>query len=199
MEILKLALVGKDYLWGGTRLRGNFGKQRDLNPLAETWECSVHPDGQSMIVNGRFAGMTLTDVLHQKPEYLGTKIGVNTELPILVKFIAAKQNLSIQAHRDDEYAKYHEGNNGKTEMLYVLEAVSLIYGFEHPVTEDILREAVESGVLDKHLHKVKVHKGDCYYVPIGMVLVIGAGALIVEIQASSNVTYCCLAASERLN
>ena len=84
MEILKLVPVGKDYLWGGTRLRENFGKQINLTPLAETWECSVHPDGQSVVVNGQFAGMTLAEVLRQHPEYLGTKVGKKKELPILV-------------------------------------------------------------------------------------------------------------------
>ncbi len=192
MEILKLAPVGKDYLWGGTRLKENFGKQINLNPLAETWECSVHPDGQNKIVNGSFAGMTLAEVLRKKPEYLGTKVGEKKELPILVKFIDAKQNLSVQVHPGDDYAGKHEGDNGKTEMWYVLAAedeASLIYGFEHPVTEDILREAVTSGELDKHLHKVKIHEGDCFYVPAGTVHGICAGALIAEIQESSNVTY----------
>ena len=192
MEILKLVPVGKDYLWGGTRLRENYGKQIDLNPLAETWECSVHPDGQSIVVNGSFVGMTLAEVFRRKPEYLGTKVGENKELPILVKFIDAKQDLSVQVHPDDDYARKHEGDNGKTEMWYVLEAdesASLIYGFEHPVTRELLQKAITEGDLDKHLHKVRIQKGDCFYVPAGVVHGIGAGALIAEIQESSNVTY----------
>lgn len=197
MEILKLMPVGKDYLWGGSKLREEYGKKIDLTPLAETWECSVHPDGQSEVTNGNFSGKTLSEVLELHPEYLGTKVEQSQgckgkELPILVKFIDAKKDLSIQVHPDDDYAKIHEHQNGKTEMWYVVdveENASLIYGFAHPVTEEILRKAVETGTLSKHLQKVKVNKGDLYYVPAGTVHGIGAGTLVAEIQESSNVTY----------
>lgn len=197
MEILKLMPVGKDYLWGGSRLRKEFGKKIDLAPLAETWECSVHPDGKSVVINGEFSNKTLAEVLILHPEYLGTKVeknqgGERKELPILVKFIDAKSDLSVQVHPDDEYAKTHENQNGKTEMWYIVDAeenASLIYGFEHPVTKEILHGALENGTLAKHLQKVKVNKGDVFYVPAGTVHGIGAGILIVEIQESSNVTY----------
>lgn len=191
MEILKLQPCGKDYLWGGTRLRDEYGKKIDLTPLAETWECSVHPDGPSEISNGEFKGQTLAEVLKQHPEYLGTKVK-NGKLPVLVKFIDAKKDLSVQVHPDDDYALEHEGDNGKMEMWYVIDAeegTSLIYGFRHKVTEEILRNAVETGSLDKHLQRIKVHKGDVYYVPAGTVHGIGAGILVAEIQESSNVTY----------
>lgn len=197
MEIVKLEPVGKDYLWGGTRLREEYGKQSNLTPLAETWECSVHPDGLSVVVNGEFKGKTLAEVLKIHPEYLGTKVlnscGYRESgLPVLVKFIDAKENLSVQVHPDDEYARVHEHQNGKTEMWYVLdvaEGANLIYGFQHKVTPEILRNAVETGTLDKHLQKVEAHKGDVFYVPAGTVHGIGAGVLAVEIQESSNVTY----------
>ena len=191
MELLKLQPCGKDYLWGGTRLRDEYGKKIDLTPLAETWECSVHPDGPSVIANGEFKGQTLAEVLKRHPEYLGSKVK-NGELPVLVKFIDAKQDLSVQVHPDDEYAQEHEGDNGKTEMWYVIDAeegASLIYGFKHKVTEEILRHALETGTLDKHLQKVEVHKGDTYFVPAGTIHGIGRGILIAEIQESSNVTY----------
>lgn len=86
MEIMKLIPTGKDYLWGGTRLREEYGKKIDLTPLAETWECSVHPDGPSYVANGIYKGQTLAEVLSAHPEYLGTKVE-NGELPVLVKFI----------------------------------------------------------------------------------------------------------------
>lgn len=133
MEIMKLIPTGKDYLWGGTRLREEYGKQIDLTPLAETWECSVHPDGPSYVANGIYKGQTLTEVLSAHPEYLGTKVE-NGELPVLVKFIDAKKDLSVQVHPDDTYAREHEGDNGKTEMWYVIDAeegAHLIYGFQH--------------------------------------------------------------------
>ena len=191
MEILKLQPAGKDYLWGGTRLRDEYGKKIDLTPLAETWECSVHPDGPSIVANGPHKGKTLAEVLRLHQEYLGSKVK-NGELPILVKFIDAKKDLSVQVHPDDEYAREHEADNGKTEMWYVIDAeegASLVYGFQHKVTPKLLKKAIETGTLDKHLHKIKVRKGDVFYVPAGTVHGIGAGILIAEIQESSNVTY----------
>ena len=188
---MKLEPVGKDYLWGGTRLREEYGKKIDLTPLAETWECSVHPDGKSVIANGEYKGRTLADVLKEHPEYLGSKAS-NGELPVLIKFIDAKKDLSVQVHPDDEYARVHEHQNGKTEMWYVIDAVegaSLIYGFRHNVTPEILRKAMGTGTLGKHLQKIEVHKGDVYYVPPGTVHAIGAGVMVAEIQESSNVTY----------
>lgn len=191
MEIMKLVPTGKDYLWGGTRLREEYRKKIDLTPLAETWECSVHPDGPSYVANGEFKGLALAEVLKQHPEYIGTKVE-DGKLPVLVKFIDAKKDLSVQVHPSDEYARKHEGDNGKTEMWYVIDAeegAHLIYGFQHEVTEEILRKAVETGNLDKHLQKVEVHKGDTYFVPAGTVHGIGKGILVAEIQESSNVTY----------
>lgn len=191
MEVIKLQPVGKDYLWGGTRLREEYGKKIDFTPLAETWECSVHPDGPSVIANGAFKGRTLRDVLGEHPEYLGSKVS-NGELPVLIKFIDAKKDLSVQVHPNDEYAKIKEHQDGKTEMWYVLDAeegAGIIYGFQHKVTPEILRNAVWTGVLDRHLQRVEVHKGDVYYVPAGTVHAIGAGVIVAEIQESSNVTY----------
>lgn len=191
MEIMKLLPSGKDYLWGGTRLREEYGKKINMTPLAETWECSVHPDGPSIVANGKFKGWILANVLKEYPEYLGEKVK-NGELPVLVKFIDAKKDLSVQVHPNDEYARKHEGDNGKTEMWYIIDAeegASLIYGFQHEVTEAVLCKAMKTGTLDKHLQKVPVHKGDTYYVPAGTVHGIGKGVLIAEIQESSNVTY----------
>ncbi len=191
MEILKLMPAGKDYLWGGTRLKEEYGKKIGLTPLAETWECSVHPDGSSVVTNGEHKGMTLAEVLWQHPDYLGCKVQ-DGELPVLVKFIDAKQDLSVQVHPNDEFAWEHEHQNGKTEMWYVIDAeegANLIYGFRHRVTEEILRNAIETKTLNRHLQKVEVHKGDVYFVPAGTVHGIGSGILLVEVQESSNITY----------
>lgn len=191
MEIFELLPAGMDYLWGGTRLRDEYGKKINVTPLAETWECSVHPDGPSIVANGQYKGMSLAAVLEQHPEYLGMKV-TKKELPILVKFIDAKEKLSVQVHPDDGYAMEHEHQNGKTEMWYVIDAdegASLVYGFRHKVTSELLKDAVETGTLDKHLQKVEVHKDDVFYVPAGTVHGIGAGILVAEIQESSNVTY----------
>lgn len=190
MEIMKLIPSGKDYLWGGTRLKDEYGKKIDMNPLAESWECSVHSDGPCYVANGRYKGKTLKEVLEEHPEYIGTK--ANGEFPILAKFIDAKKDLSVQVHPDDEYALEYEGQNGKTEMWYIIDAdegASLIYGFKHKVSKEILERAIKKGELDKHLQKVEVHKGDLFFVPAGTVHGIGKGILLAEVQESSNVTY----------
>lgn len=187
-----LSPAGKDYLWGGERLKAEYGKQIELTPLAETWECSAHPDGPSVVANGEHKGKTLIEVIAENPEYLGTKCNPADGFPILIKFIDAAKDLSVQVHPDDDYARKYELDRGKTEMWYVLDAepeAELVYGFEHPVNEDILQGAVESGILAKHLHRVKVHKGDTFFIPAGTVHAIGAGLLIAEIQESSNLTY----------
>ena len=99
--------VGKDYLWGGERLKTEYHKQIDLTPLAETWECSTHPDGCSVVDSGAAAGKPLRTVLQKHPEYLGIYANPEGELPILIKLIDAKKDLSVQVHPDDAYAKQY--------------------------------------------------------------------------------------------
>lgn len=192
MEIFKLKPIGKDSLWGGTKLKEKYGKDIDLYPLAETWECSTHPSGQNIIENGKFKGKKLSYVLKKNPEFLGKKYKKLKQLPILVKFIDANKDLSVQVHPNDRYAKKYEKQKGKTEMWYVVEAekgAKLIYGFEHPVTDKILKDAVQTGEIEKHLHYEPVQAGDSFYMPAGTVHGIGKGILIAEIQQSSDVTY----------
>lgn len=185
--------VGKDYLWGGSRLNDDFSKGIDLEPLAETWECSTHPDGPSTVAGGEFCGKLLSDVLKEHPEFLGTHPEAKGELPILIKFIDAKRDLSVQVHPDDAYAFEKEnGQKGKTEMWYVLDAAKdaqLIYGFTRDMNSDILRRSLQMGTIEKYLQKVPIHKDDVFFIEPGTVHAIGAGALIAEIQESSNLTY----------
>lgn len=188
-----LAPSGKDYLWGGNRLKTEFNKAISMDVLAETWECSTHPDGPSTVCSGIHEGLTLAQVLEENPEYLGTHPGLDKELPILIKFIDAKKNLSVQVHPTDEYAKENEnGQLGKTEMWYVLDAApnaQLIYGFHHDMTKEQLRESILNGTVEKYLQKVKIKKDDVFFIEAGTVHAIGAGALIAEIQENSNLTY----------
>lgn len=185
--------AGKDYLWGGNRLNDDFCKEIDMTPLAETWECSTHPDGPSMAASGEHEGKLLPQVLKEHPEYLGTHHVSITELPILIKFIDARSDLSVQVHPDDEYARqYENGSLGKTEMWYVLDAAAnakLIYGFHHDMDKEVLRKSLNEGTVEKYLQKVPVHKDDVFYIEAGTVHAIGAGALIAEIQENSNLTY----------
>lgn len=185
--------AGKDYLWGGNRLNDDFGKEIPMTPLAETWECSTHPDGPSIVASGPDTGKTLTEVLKARPEYLGTHPRTEGELPILIKFIDAKKDLSVQVHPDDAYAAEHEqGQLGKTEMWYVLDAAKnaqLVYGFAQDISKAALRQSVADGTVEKHLQRVNIHKDDVFYIEAGTVHAIGGGALIAEIQQSSNLTY----------
>lgn len=185
--------VGKNYLWGGSRLNDDFAKNLNMFPLAETWECSTHPDGPSMVASGVYDGSTLTDVLHHHPEYLGMHHQKNAELPILIKFIDAKDNLSVQVHPDDDYAmKYENGSLGKTEFWYVMDAseeAELVYGLSRDTDAEVLRKSIEQGTVEKYLQKVPVKKDDVFYIKAGTIHAIGGGTLIVEIQESSNLTY----------
>lgn len=191
-EPFLLRPAGKDYLWGGTRLNKEYGKNIPLLPLAETWECSTHPDGPSVVASGIYAGRELREVLAEHPEYLGSRCKGADGLPVLVKLIDAARDLSVQVHPDDDYAWVHEGQPGKTELWYVVDAApgaKLVCGFEHDMTPALLREAIAEGTLQKHLHRVEVHPGDVFFIPPGTVHAIGAGCLVAEVQQSSNVTY----------
>lgn len=184
---------GKDYIWGGNRLNDEFEKRIDIKPLAETWECSTHPDGPSYILTGEFAGKTLAEVLKIHPEYIGEHANENGELPTLIKFIDAKNDLSVQVHPTDEYAKTNErGQLGKTEMWYVLDATKnakIVYGLNHDMTEEELRVTLNEGTLENHLQKVSVKRGDIFFIEAGTIHAIGEGTLVVEIQENSNLTY----------
>lgn len=184
---------GKDYLWGGSRLNDEFEKNIALSPLAETWECSTHPDGPSYVVGGTFDGMELAEVLRCHPEFLGSHPNTKGELPILIKFIDAKKDLSIQVHPGDDYAREHEnGQLGKTEMWYVLDAgkeAALVYGFRHDTDEATVRRSIAEGSIMKHLQKIPIRKDDLFFIEPGTVHAIGQGALIAEIQENSNLTY----------
>ena len=152
--------------------------------------CSTHPDGESCA-----DGVLLSRVLNVHPEYLGTHVLDITEgraeLPILIKLIDARNDLSVQVHPGDEYAKA-EGQWGKTEMWYVLSSrpgSELVYGFNRDVDANQIRDAVEKGSIGSLLNHVPVHKDDLFFVEPGTVHAIGAGCLIAEIQQSSNLTY----------
>ncbi len=185
--------AAKDYLWGGNRLNDDFAKGISVFPLAETWECSVHPDGLSIAANGEFAGKSLAEVLSAHPEFLGTHPQAGGQLPIMIKLIDAKADLSIQVHPNDSYAMEHEGGaRGKTEMWYILDAekeASLVYGLRHTVGREMLRESIENGTIEKYVQRIPVKKDDVFYVEAGTIHAIGAGVLLAEIQENSNLTY----------
>ena len=183
----------KDYIWGGCRLNDDFNLGISISPFAEAWVCSTHPAGISAVPG---YDCSLKDLLTAHPEYLGTHVlqitGNNAELPILIKLIDAKNDLSVQVHPDDEYARKNEGQWGKTEMWYVLGAekkAELVYGFNQDVSEKMVKEAISKGKITALLNHVHVNKDDVFFIKSGTVHAIGAGCLIAEIQQSSDLTY----------
>ncbi len=193
MEILKLKPAIKDYLWGGRKLVEFYNKESDLEKVAETWELSNHKDGSSIIVNGEYSGMLFKDYIEKQPKSIwGTHCDKYNNFPILIKFIDAKQALSIQVHPDDEYALKNEGEFGKNEFWYVLEADPgsfLYYGVNKEMSKEEYRQYIEDNTICDYLKKVEVKKGDCFYIKAGTIHAIGAGLIIAEIQQCSNSTY----------
>lgn len=193
MPAYQLIPTCKDYIWGGQRLKTDFGIQSGLNPLSEAWVLSCHPDGPSVLADGPDKGMTLRAWLDKAgKEALGTACEAFEDFPMLIKLIDAKKDLSIQVHPSDAYALEHEGQYGKTEMWVVLDAepgASLYYGFDREVSLEEFSSRVSDGTLTGVLRKVPVKPGDVFFIPSGTLHAIGAGLVIAEIQQNSNVTY----------
>ncbi len=183
----------KDYIWGGTLLRDVYHKISDADRLAESWELSCHPAGPSVIANGEAAGQSLEQYLAANgKELLGTK-GANSEkFPIMIKLIDAKDNLSVQVHPEDAYALKNEGEYGKTEMWYVIDAepgAELLYGVEKEITRQELSDSLANGSITDICHHAPVKKGDVFFIPAGTIHAIGKGILLAEVQQNSNITY----------
>ncbi len=192
IQPIKLIPACKGYLWGGTKLREQFGVNFDMDPLAEAWVLSAHKDGQSVVAEGEFAGCTFTEYMGKAGDVCGENAARFADFPVLIKLIDAKQQLSVQVHPDDAFARVHEGGNGKTEMWYVLsadEGAALYYGFNKEITPDEVRTRIADGTLDEVLNAVPVKAGDVFFLPPGTVHAIGAGMVICEIQQNSNTTY----------
>lgn len=192
--MIKLNSVFKEYIWGGTKIRDVLGKDTgDKQRIAESWEVSTHPDGMSVVAEGKYAGKTLAEYFSAVGwEKAGDYAKRNHRLPLLIKYIDAKENLSIQVHPDDKYARKHERECGKNEMWFVLSAEenAFIYlGFKQEMTKEEIRKRIENNTLEEALNKVPVHKDEAYYIPCGTVHAIGAGCLICEVQQPSNITY----------
>ena len=181
--MLKLEPVIKDYIWGGRKLKGLFGRDNGDNRISESWEVSVHPDGESKTKTG-----TLTQYISAHPDC----VGGDGHFPILIKYIDAAQNLSVQVHPDDAYAQANEGDNGKTEMWYIISAddgAGIYCGFKRDTNREEFLEKVKDGTVEEMLNFIPVKSGDCFLIEAGTVHAIGAGCVICEIQQNSNVTY----------
>ena len=176
----------KDYIWGGSRLVTDYGKQTDKRPVAESWELSLHPDGPSRIADGRLLSQVAS------PAALGENCARFPEFPVLIKLIDAADDLSVQVHPSDAFAREHEHSPGKTEMWYIAQAgqgAGVYLGFKRPVTAAEFEKASADGTVLSLLNFIEVKPGDCFFIPSGTVHAIGKGCLICEIQQNSNVTY----------
>lgn len=189
--MIKLLPVFRDYLWGGTKLRDLFGKQCDYEIIAESWELSAHPSGNSIIASGRHKGLSFSQYLEKVGRsVLGWKC--MQAFPLLIKFIDAKDNLSVQVHPDDDYALENENEYGKNEMWYVIDSepgAGLYIGFSKDVERKEVEKRVKNGTILEILNFYETHPGDVFFIPAGTVHAIGTGNLICEIQQSSNCTY----------
>lgn len=185
MEIFKLRPFLKSCLWGGEKLKTLFGKSKTEN-IAESWELSGHKDGLTLIDCGTHESKPLKEFLNKK------NIGGGFDsLPLIVKFIDAKENLSVQVHPTAAYAK-KRGEKGKNEFWYVVcsEENSGVYcGLKKRISKRELAVCAENGSLLSLMNFIKVKPGDCIYVPAGTIHAIGKGVTICEVQDSSNVTY----------
>lgn len=183
----------KDYLWGGTKLKTDFGYETEKDIAAEAWVLSCHKDGtNTVIINGDMC-VKLTEVLEQwGPSALGKNAEKFSYFPILIKLIDAKQKLSVQVHPDDTYALTNEGEYGKTEMWYVVgcePGAKLAYGFNRDIDKLEFERRIKDNTLDEVINYVPVSKGDVFFIDAGTLHAIGEGILIAEVQQNSNTTY----------
>ncbi|MBE6596792.1 MAG: class I mannose-6-phosphate isomerase [Ruminococcaceae bacterium] len=186
MKPQKLYPAFKNYIWGGERLKEEYRKVTDLSPCAESWELSFHKDGECRLSDGR----KLSEAVGEKE--LGVNPSKFPDFPLLIKYIDAKSDLSIQVHPTDAYAASHEGGFGKTEMWYVVDAdegAGIYLGFKREISKEEFRAAIEQNTLCELLNFIEVRSGDCFFIPAGTIHAIGKGCLIYEIQQNSNLTY----------
>ncbi|MFI5136610.1 MAG: type I phosphomannose isomerase catalytic subunit [Sphingobacteriales bacterium] len=193
---LKFKTIYKDKIWGGQKIKTYLHKDFGSLPnCGETWEISGVKSDVSVVANGELAGESLAELLEKyQGDLVGKKVydHFGNIFPLLVKFIDANEDLSIQVHPDDELAKKRHNSFGKTEMWYVIEAdpgSTLIAGFNKELNEQEYLEKFNSGHLTDILNKESVKAGDVFFLPAGRVHTIGKGLLIAEIQQTSDITY----------
>ncbi|EMF0268091.1 mannose-6-phosphate isomerase, class I [Enterococcus hirae] len=188
-EPMFLKPVFQEKIWGGSRLRSVFGFDIPNDKIGEDWAISAHPHGVSVVENGEYQGQKLDELWQNHKELFGNP--TEPVFPLLIKILDAEDELSVQVHPDDAYGMKHEGELGKTECWYIIDAepgAEIIYG-HHVKTREELAEMIQEGRWDDLLKKVPVKKGDFFYVPSGTIHAIGKGIMILETQQSSDTTY----------
>ena len=193
MPVYRLKPTCKNYIWGGTKLKTEWGYSFDQDILAEAWIFSAHEDGPSYFDGGKHNGQTLYDYF-ENTDYIpaGDNCEKFDEFPVLIKILNSAKDLSVQVHPNDEYAMKHEHQLGKTEAVYILDAeedAKIYFGFKREVTEEEVRKSIEEGTITDILQDYRVKKGDTFFVEAGTVHAYGKGIVAFEVQQSSNVTY----------
>ena len=196
MYPLKFQTIFKTVVWGGEKIAPFKGVETDQHNIGESWELSGVKGNESVVAEGALAGKTITELA---AEYKGCLLGekvyarTGTEFPLLIKFIDARDDLSIQVHPDDELAgARHNGSKGKTEMWYVVQAdekAHLMSGLTKHITPEEYAAKVEDNTITDVLHDYNVSAGDVFFLPAGRIHSIGTGCFIAEIQQTSNITY----------
>ena len=188
-HILRMNPVFKEMIWGGTKLKDIYGYEIPSDHTGECWAISAHKNGDCTIADGEYKGKTLSWLFENHRELFGNIEG--DQFPLLVKIIDAKNDLSVQVHPDDVYAKEHENSLGKTECWFVLQAdeeTKMVMG-HHAKTKDEFVKAIENDDYDNLLNSFKIKAGDFFYIPSGTIHAICKGSLIYEAQQSSDITY----------
>lgn len=190
MEPIFLKPVLQEKIWGGNKLESEFNFDLPSDRIGEAWSISAHPNGVSTIESpDEFKGMAFDQFYEEHREFFGE---LNDDVfPLLVKILDAKEDLSVQVHPDDIYGKEHEGELGKTECWYIIDAepgAQIVYGHNAESKEEF-QQLVEEGRWDELLRRVPVTPGEFYYVPHGTIHAIGGGVMILETQQSSDTTY----------
>ena len=192
---IKFNPILKDKVWGGEKLSKVLNKKTSTKNVGESWEISGVEGNISEVSNGIYKGKTLNNLISEfKGDFLGKKV-VNSygeQFPLLIKFLDAKTNLSVQVHPDDDMAKKHHNSFGKTEMWYIMESdddAEIVLGLKNSNTDTAVLNRINCDNVNDIFNKEKVKKGDSYFIPAGKIHAIGAGVLAAEIQQTSDITY----------
>lgn len=195
MNIIFTEPIYKDYIWGGKKLKEKLNKNTPYKKTAESWEISTNKNGISKIKNEEYKGQTLKKLFENqelREKIFGKRTKELKEFPLLIKFIDAKENLSIQVHPDDKYAKQNGLDSGKTEMWYVIECkenAQIIGGLNTKISKEELEKIIENNQIKEYLNYIDIKSGDSIYIPAGTIHAILEDTLICEIQQNSDTTY----------
>ena len=192
---IKFTPILHERIWGGEKLATILGKEASDLPIGESWEVSTVPNSVSVVANGKLIGQNLQELINTyKADFVGTNVfeKYSTNFPLLIKFIDAKTDLSVQLHPNNALAKKRHNSFGKEEMWYIMQAekdAKLLFGFNQKLTKEAYKTHLDNNTLPSVLQYEAVKKDEVYYIPTGRVHAIGGGVMLAEIQQSSDITY----------